>query len=125
MYVESASEEELALAYQACVALISASVAEGYGIPIVEAAIHGKPAIVSDIPVFREIGGEGVKYFSLQDSQALSDAILFFCDLSKSERHAMAARIEVFSWEESAMRLLEILYSSNHYMTLRPMINEI
>jgi len=120
LYIEGASEAELHLAYQSATALISASVAEGFGLPIVEAALHGKPAIASDIPVFREVGGDGAAYFSLEHPRLLADAILSFCDLPDAERRAMAARIKVTTWKESAARLLEIIYGSDAYATLRP-----
>lgn len=119
-FVEGASDAELNLVYQSATALISASVAEGFGLPIVEAAMHDKPAIASDIPVFREVGGEGAKYFSLQHPRMLADAILSFCHIPDAERRAMAARIKVTTWKESADRLLESINGSDVYATLRP-----
>jgi len=40
---------------------------EGFGIPLLEAGMIKLPIVCSDIPPFREIGGEHVCYFSLQD----------------------------------------------------------
>lgn len=119
-FIEGASDAQLNLAYQSATALISASVAEGFGLPIVEAAMHGKPAIVSNIPVFREIGGKDAVYFSLQHPRMLADAILSFCDIPDAERRAMAARIKVTTWKESAARLLDTIYGSDIYVTLQP-----
>jgi glycosyltransferase involved in cell wall biosynthesis len=120
LFIEGASDAQLNLAYQSATALISASVAEGFGLPIVEAAMHGKPAIVSDIPVFREIGGKDTVYFSLQHPRMLADTILSFCDIPDAERRAMAARIKVTTWKESADRLLGIIFGSDAYAMLRP-----
>jgi glycosyltransferase involved in cell wall biosynthesis len=119
-FVEGASDVELNLAYQSANALIAASVAEGFGLPIVEAAMHGKPTIASDIPVFREVGGKDTMYFSLEHPRMLADAIMSFCDLPDVERRAMAARIKVTTWKESASRLLEIISGSDPYATVRP-----
>ncbi len=43
--------------------------------PLVEAAHHGVAAIASDIPVFREIGGDHVRYFSALDVDDLARAL--------------------------------------------------
>lgn len=120
LFIENASDAELNLAYQSSIAVISASAAEGFGLPIVEAAQHGKPAIVSDIPVFREIAGKDAIYFSLQNPQTLADAIKFFCDLTDAERCEMASRVKGITWKESAERLLDIIYGAEVYAKLRP-----
>ena len=38
-------------------ALVSASRAEGFGLPLIEAMQLGSPVVVSDIPVHREVAG--------------------------------------------------------------------
>ena len=53
---ESVNDAELSRLYASCDALIAASFAEGFGLPIVEAGHFGKPVLASDIPVFREVG---------------------------------------------------------------------
>lgn len=42
--------------------LVFASFSEGFGIPVVEGAVFGRPVICSDIPVFREITGGLARY---------------------------------------------------------------
>lgn len=68
---ENVTDAELAYGYQNCAALVFASRAEGFGLPLVEAMWYGRPVIASDIPVFREIGGDYPRYFDLEDVQEL------------------------------------------------------
>ena len=59
------SDATLASLYLLCDALFFPSRDEGFGIPLLEAAHARLPSFCSDIPVFRETGGEHVRYFSL------------------------------------------------------------
>jgi glycosyltransferase involved in cell wall biosynthesis len=74
-WIRGASDALLASAYRRCQALVQASVAEGFGIPILEAATHGRPIIASDIDVFREIGGDRLSYFSSGDAGSLATSV--------------------------------------------------
>jgi alpha-1,2-rhamnosyltransferase len=58
--------------YEHAKALVSASFAEGFGLPLVEAACHSLPAFASDIPVHREVGGHHCRYFDLQSPASLA-----------------------------------------------------
>ena len=48
-------------------ALVTASRDEGFGLPLVEAMGVGTPLVVSDIPVFREVGGDAAAYVDPDD----------------------------------------------------------
>lgn len=108
-FVEAFSDAEICLCYGAATALIAASVAEGFGLPIVEAALHHVPTLASDIPVFREVGGTGARYFSRSHPDCLADAVLAFCSLDAAQRRDMAASIPAITWEQSARRLLDVI----------------
>jgi glycosyltransferase involved in cell wall biosynthesis len=56
--------------YEACDALILPSTAEGFGIPVIEAGLLGRPVFCADIPVFREVGSDLVYRFRLDDDPA-------------------------------------------------------
>lgn len=55
--------------------VIFPSLAEGFGIPIVEGAVMGLPVICSDIPVFREIAEEYGNYFDPHNPRSLVTAV--------------------------------------------------
>jgi glycosyltransferase involved in cell wall biosynthesis len=112
--VEKFTDAEINLCYAGATALIAASVAEGYGLPIVEASLHKVPVLASDIPVFREVGGDGVIYFSLNGCEDLATRIVRLSAMAVSDRKAMASRVKVKTWRESAIHLLEIVLEGKH-----------
>ena len=61
--------------YEAASGVIMPSEAEGFGLAIIEGAHHGKPLILRDIPVSREIAGDHATYFSGLDPEPLADCI--------------------------------------------------
>ena len=58
--------------------MVFPSHAEGFGLPLVEAMQRGLPVMASDIPVFREVGGDFMAYFDLADPQSLVRLIQAF-----------------------------------------------
>jgi glycosyltransferase involved in cell wall biosynthesis len=74
-WFENISDEFLMRLYTACRGVLVASRAEGFGLPLVEAALHGKPVLARDIPVFREIEVAGIAYFNGETPQSLATAI--------------------------------------------------
>jgi alpha-1,2-rhamnosyltransferase len=73
-FFNDASDSELAQLYTHTQAVVLPSVAEGFGLPLVEAMSAGAPVIANDIPVFREIGGDYPLYYG-QTGERLNDAI--------------------------------------------------
>ncbi|HEY1434555.1 MAG TPA: glycosyltransferase family 4 protein, partial [Thermoanaerobaculia bacterium] len=68
--------ERMPLAYHASDAFVGASrVEEGFGLPSLEALACGLPALLSDVPGQREIGGAAAQYFRDGDSESLADAL--------------------------------------------------
>lgn len=92
-------------------ALVHASFDEGFGIPLVEAMSVGTPIVVSDIPIFREIGGAAGVYADPRDPSAFAAAIRTLDDPAEWRRRSRAAREESrrFDWERSADVLYEVL----------------
>jgi alpha-1,2-rhamnosyltransferase len=104
------NDGELDYCYEHIKALIFASVTEGFGLPLVEAMHYGKPVFASDIPVFREIGGEYPYYFSLSDVNSLSRLVKDFeyGFLSKDFKPQ-----QWLSWDESVSILMRKVVAAN------------
>lgn len=89
--------------------LICPSIYEGFGLPIIEAAFHGLPSIVSDIPVFREVGGEDVDYFNVADHVQLANMI------SKAfDDQTRKTSLSYLTWDQSALNTLLMIQNSSY-----------
>ncbi|WP_442755272.1 glycosyltransferase family 4 protein [Methylocystis sp. JAN1] len=105
-WFDDVDDGELSYLYDRARALVLPSYAEGFGLPIVEAATRGRPVICSDIPVFREVGRDGVLYFRTNDPAALAAAIRAFLDGEESADPARALNV---SWAQAARRVVEVV----------------
>lgn len=111
VFHDGATDAEYADVLAGATALVTASKAEGFGIPLVEAMRLGTPVVVSDIPIFREIGGDAALYFPADDPAALAQAVGALSRPGEWERRS-AASVDTaarFTWAASAERLLEVL----------------
>ncbi len=105
-WFDSAGDADLAYAYDHCAAALAPSYAEGFGLPVAEAAWRGKPALCSDIPVFREIGGEGALYFRVNDADALAALVQ---DFLAGRAIADPARVVRPTWREAGLRIVDVV----------------
>ncbi len=56
------SDDEIVRLFSGAKAFVFPSFAEGFGLPPLEAMASGVPVVCSDIPVFREVYGDAVRY---------------------------------------------------------------
>ncbi|MFC4222254.1 glycosyltransferase family 4 protein [Lysinibacter cavernae] len=99
-------------------ALVTASKDEGYGLPVAEALSLGVPAVVSNLPIFREVGGEGALYFSVDNPEDFAEQIRRLDNIAERERLVTRgiAHIKSFSWARSA----SILHSTIETLLGKP-----
>lgn len=104
------SEQRYQQLLASCAALLSASRAEGYGLPIVEAFAGGAPVVCSDIPIFREVAADAAGF------APADDPVLFAARVRELETSAVARNrvlaglntVHAHSWSDSAETLLNL-----------------
>ena len=94
--LNSCSDAEMARHVASARALLFPSLAEGFGLPLVEALAAGTPAIASDLPVFREIGQGVPELIDPLDISAWEDAVLAYANLENPRRQAQLDRLCTF-----------------------------
>lgn len=86
-------------------ALVFPSLAEGFGLPVLEAMRHGLPVVCADRTSLPEIAGDAALLFDPESVEAIRDAIAAVLgDERLRERLAAAGRerAAAFSWEATA-----------------------
>jgi len=116
-WFDNASDADLLHCYKNTSGLIFASIAEGFGLPIVEALWHGCDAFVSDIDIHREVGKNNCSYFDLR----CKDSLLQLLKTHELPKESLAnspssahARVQIRpkSWPKSVEGLLEKIYTA-------------
>lgn len=108
-WLDDADDASLRRLYERAHGLIAASFAEGFGLPLAEAAFHGLPAIASDIPIFREIAGDRAAFFPPLDADALCAEIR-----AALKRRGPRAPARIVSWRESTQTLLGMVRAGSY-----------
>lgn len=136
VFHDGATDEEYAQTLRQATALVTVSRDEGFGIPLVESMSLGTPVIVSDIPIFREIGGGAAVYVDIHGAN-IHGANVHGADIHGADIHgaeaegarALAAAVRGleqpgvwaarsaaslaeaarFTWQASAAHLLTVL----------------
>ncbi|KQQ95278.1 mannosyltransferase [Leifsonia sp. Leaf325] len=111
VFHDGATDAEYAETLRSATALVTASRDEGFGIPLVEAMSVGTPVVVSDIPIFREIGGDAALYFDVDDARDLAAAVTRLDEPEEWQRRSALGleRAATFTWAASARTLLGVL----------------
>lgn len=101
------SDQSLEHAYRHSTALVFPSYVEGFGLPLVEAMQRGLPAMGSDIAVFREIGGDFMAYFDLDDPQSLANLVIDMEHTGVFPARRNLDQWQWLSWRQASAQLVE------------------
>jgi len=103
------SDQDKAWYYKNCKAFIFPSLAEGFGLPVIEAMHFGKPVFLSTKTSLPEIGGTHAFYFEHFEAtymqRVFANGMNQFNELAAENMKVYA---EQFSWENAAKRYLDI-----------------
>ena len=108
-WLSGISDEYLDKIYAEADAVLFPSYAEGFGLAVAEGASHGKPLILRDIPVFREIAGEHATYFRGNSVESLACCLKDWLHCREEGTVISSSGISVLTWDESAEMLLSRL----------------
>lgn len=111
-WLTGVSDEYLERIYGAASCLIACSEAEGFGLPLIEAAQHNIPIIARDILVFREVASRHAFYFDGTTGEALAVRIKEWLQLFSLNNHPTSNGMPWLTWAQSARDLMARITSS-------------
>lgn len=112
LHLEGVSPQELDEAYLKCDIFLFPSLGEGFGIPVIEAAAHGIPCVVSDGSALSELNnyyaGRAFDSDSYADFLAsIKHVIEYLEDYKARARKNIKKVVDHFSWNTTAQQFLK------------------
>jgi glycosyltransferase involved in cell wall biosynthesis len=108
-------DDDLAVAYSRAAVFAFPSLAEGFGLPVLEAFTFGAPVVHSDDPAVTEVAGEAGVSVTLAETEGyperLAEAIRSVLDddaFADRLRVLGADRAQSFSWRDSAEKVWQL-----------------
>lgn len=108
-WLSGISDEYLEKVYANGTCLVFASVGEGFGLPLIEAAEHDLPVIARDIPIFREVALDCAWYFDGDAPADLAASVQAWLGAFERGEHPRSHGMPSLTWAQSANRLVEIV----------------
>lgn len=108
--IGSVSHQEKFWYFRHCDAFLFPSIAEGFGLPVIEAMHFGKPVFLSDRTSLPEVGGRFANYFRSFDPDAMSAVFdqAMAAERDPGEVAAMVEHAASFNWHAAAGKYLEL-----------------
>jgi glycosyltransferase involved in cell wall biosynthesis len=97
--------------YANAAVVVYPSLAEGFGLPVLEAMAHGTPVVTSSGTATEETAGDAALLVDPLDTGAIASAIATLLDdreLASRLGHAGRERARSFSWARSAALAAEV-----------------
>lgn len=111
IFTDFVDEGQLRWMYEHCSAYVFPSLSEGFGLPGLEAMVHGAPVVSSNATCLPEIYGEAAHYFDPTDVTAMADAlneVLTDQDLRNKLIVRGKTQAVHYSWQRMAKQTLDV-----------------
>ena len=109
------SDKTLAALYAGASVVVNPSLAEGFGLPAVEAAACGAALLLSDLPAHRETLGDAALFFAPRDAHELAEQLASLLN-NEPARHEVAAKcthaVATLTWDTAALRLRDLVHEA-------------
>jgi glycosyltransferase involved in cell wall biosynthesis len=109
------SRPVLAAVYRRAALVVQTSAYEGFGLPVAEAMACGTVVVATDMPVFREVGGDAAVYCPKSDLPAWSETIVGLLRERRDDfeewqqrRQAGVTRAGAFTWNNYAAQIVAL-----------------
>jgi glycosyltransferase involved in cell wall biosynthesis len=106
------SEDDRAWYYANCKAFVFPSIAEGFGLPVIEAMHFGKPVFASTKTSLPEVAGDAAYYFNTFDAEDMQAT--FSDGLQHFDQNNMAAKVMThaaqYNWDSTAQQYLQLYH---------------
>jgi glycosyltransferase involved in cell wall biosynthesis len=108
---EGASDEDLVTLLQSAGACICVSLAEGFGLPVLEGFAAGCPVVAANATSLPEVAGDAALLVDPYDPEAIADAMRGIAGepaLAADLRQRGHERVTQFTWERTARMTLDV-----------------
>lgn len=111
VFWNGASDAQYTKLLHTSLALVSASKAEGFGLPLLEAMAQGVPVIATNMPIFHEVCAQAGTYFSADSPESFVEAVHKLEDPKYRTQMIQRGNEQAgtFTWDNSAKELMNII----------------
>ncbi|MFZ2663877.1 MAG: glycosyltransferase family 1 protein [Patescibacteria group bacterium] len=109
-FIGRVSDKDLPILFSGSSGFINCSFEEGFGLPLLEAMGCEVPCVVSNIPAFKEVGGDLPIYVDPKDRNSIKNGIVSILENEYGMDRIRKAkeRSERFTWENTALKTLGV-----------------
>ncbi len=124
VFLHNLERGELKYLYKKAEALVHPSLAEGFGLTLLEALYFGCPVLASELKVFKELYGDAVFYFDPKEKDSIKKAISGVREWANSEnwqkeREVVIKKFDFEKTAEETVRIYKKLKTQNHNSKLK------